>query len=266
MALICKRLAPEAHRNLVVSSLGSDCRIGLDEEKAFSSVTACLDFCAHNHKDLHNKINGCTAVVSLNKPTHYWQEEGQHQYHVLPNYLVDTTNRANGGLGLTVLNKFRSRKRQRSSPVFKTRAGQAKGEDQKKVSAKRKSTCGGRSAKLAKLANDSGLSCFSTGDRPIFKYPANEKNPNCPQSRSFIYEFDSDNEDCFFDDQVGGVGIYLENGSVLLECARHEVHATTPLTKPNRLQPSRVSLVFYQHKNLDKPHHGKELELGQENN
>jgi hypothetical protein len=53
-----------------------------------------------------------------------------------------------------------------------------------------------------------------------------------------------------------GIAFDIGSGSILLECASREWHASTKPVNPNLKNPSRVALVFFSHRGLNKPDHG----------
>jgi hypothetical protein len=61
-----KNLAPVAYRRMVQNSRSAHhCRIGFEsdaEDRPFSSVSCCVNYCAHSHRDSKNVANGVTAV------------------------------------------------------------------------------------------------------------------------------------------------------------------------------------------------------------
>lgn len=95
--------------------------------------------------------------------------------------------------------------------------------------------------------------------KPIFPIPSLQDPMNTPPPARSEEEYFSDSDKCFEDPTIGGVAIALTHGSVLFECAKRELHATTSVSNPCRQRPTRISLVFYQHKRMTYRNHGLEL-------
>lgn len=99
-----KWLAPQAFSNQVsTQSSGKECRLGNEEEKPFSGMTCCMDFCAHSHYDKHNMADGgATIVVTILKEQVYKEEYAKNpseQLHCLPLYhLKDPPSKSEPGI------------------------------------------------------------------------------------------------------------------------------------------------------------------------
>ncbi|XP_074501963.1 methylcytosine dioxygenase tet3 isoform X1 [Sebastes fasciatus] len=427
LAPLYKRLAPEAFQNQVENdAAGEDCRLGGREGRPFSGVTACVDFCAHAHKDTHNMNNGSTVVCTLTKEDNRAVRNipEDEQLHVLPLYKISDRDEFGQMEGqwakirsgaLQVLSAFPREVRLLAEPVKSARKirqearlkaqaeklekklaltpltpGKVKSETPNKEpqgfygsyrlpprpasvgryppernppSTYNQSTSsyptlgagfnpqkemispnhhglpglqfGQNGSALNYKTMSDGVNGYSpaSGDQSVripphnalsdyphaFKTEPNEvhcsplRRPSpsgsAPPPSSFSprptseglfsrlnglhraagdvaaevrghglpplsslplppqtpplepeevkqEEVWSDSEHNFLDRDIGGVAVAPSHGSILIECARRELHATTPILRPNRSHPTRISLVFYQHKSLNEPGHG----------
>ncbi|KAF3852560.1 hypothetical protein F7725_005915 [Dissostichus mawsoni] len=128
-----KNLAPDAYGNQVEHEhRGPDCRLGLKDGRPFSGVTACLDFCAHSHRDLHNMQGGSTVASSTDE---FGSEEAQQE-------------KIKSG-AIQVLSAFRRQVRMLSEPAKSCRQKKL---DAKKAAAQRNAMLDNEKAEKALLA------------------------------------------------------------------------------------------------------------------
>ena len=236
-----KVMAPDSFNNMeLFDSVAADCRVGAPGNRIFSGVTCVCDFCAHSHKDTNNMIGGATAVVTLLRPEDREVDQLEdQQFHVLPLYVPDSLNEEleteASSTGLVTLDKFTRTIAIRKTKKSNCKRGRMNAERKRmldglgKDSSKRK---GGDDIPLLDgLGNDSdgsfNSSFGSSGSNSSFDSSASDIDGMLEGMKIMTHE--SDCLEAFDDQDIGGVAFALTHGSILVECAKQELHATTAL-------------------------------------
>jgi len=204
------------------------------------------------------------------------------QLHVLPLYVVDSLaasdEESGQSTGVEVLNEFQVTMRIRQTPFISKRWDNfhvRKKKIKDNLLDSRKSQLVTSVASLGNCVSSVvGKACTDSKSRPRphsvsdTMFASRTAEENCEKLKSADdlsvllrkthnpIEIYTDNSECFEDPALGGVGIALTHGSVAFEVAKQELHATTALKFPDRRSPTRISLVFYQHRRMDQLQHG----------
>ena len=197
-----KILAPDCHNNMALFS-DTGCRIGSGEDRPYSGVTTVLDFWAYAHDVKNNMIGGFTAILTLTKPELRQNLTGPNptakamvhdeQLHCLPLYLPCAT------VGIEVLQKF-----------------------------KKKVVVGAKTKSLKVKSNK--VKAGSQQNSIKEKWIITElSQPQSPAKQESVKGSESDCKEVIESPETGGVAFSLPHGSMLLEVAKHELHATTAL-------------------------------------
>jgi len=287
-----RTMAPDSHANMCLfEEVAADCRIGDGPGKPFSGITTVCDFCAHSHKDTNNMVGGATAIVTLLRPQdREAARPAEQQFHVLPLYVPDMSTReveekvARGGL--EVLDKFSRTIAVREEKMAACKRGRLSQEKKRYLDSL------ARDAKdytdpslrppglqLSTLQEEAAMpqldGAASDGEAEAMEATIHSLDTSLDTTNTSLDTTAEDPDllaasmeavkirvrqseclEAFSDPSIGGIALALPHGSLVIECAKAELHATTALQEPNRQEPHRIGLVFYQHKNLHHPGHG----------
>ncbi|XP_065651678.1 uncharacterized protein LOC100213294 isoform X1 [Hydra vulgaris] len=292
---LLKIWAPKCYENMThFEEIADKCRIGLNKGRPFSGVTCCLDFCAHSHRDIHDLNNGTTMVCTLLKPN--YNERTDEQLHVLPLYQLlddrgnvipcnydnpphlikskitvrhDTCGRY---VNPVAVNLKKLGNEQKS--VFKNEGASLLCSDFLKhprfcsesdvpyVLSQRETLPIQNIKKEMIFVDESEIpiyrQCSDYFNSEDYKLSTFKKMEHNNSNSPFKKYKEHVSKPTVITQEMGGVAIALGHGSFLVECAKKELHATTALRNPERSEPTRLSMVFYQHKKLNKKDHGYE--------